>query len=541
MADGPTLSDLLKEAMGGIGSDARMPVGPAIRPMASNPAYTLGGKRMEGQRPLTDTELNMPRAAAELTGIPQAASAIGEAYQDPSIPTVFNAGARTALAAGRPLGAAGILGTGYLSALLKDAGAFDGPSEAEAQTAKPSTRLEGLSDQQQALWDTTQNKIARGRYKNDEELEQLKMTLQDLRDISKEFSKTQNAERVKLGGQAASQKQDEYDRAVRASEAAFAHEMSRDRRFSDTDTGKLYDRTGGVAPWIAGGAFGLGSRLATGGGETTLGSALKNYALPAILGGAAGMGAYNAPLAYNTFATEPDNPKKRAYEARGEALTPDNPRKQEFLDYAKSLPERNQVQETAEKAFYDGLVKRSIVGALEGAGGGLGGADVVRSFSRGGGVLSGLGSWLKSLGGRGDSQLPRATIPGTVVDTPPGAVSSSPRPTAGSTSSETILPPKPRIAEMLRSPDPVPQLSGPSNRQSSLPSWASEPPEGIKLRPGYLWDTATQQPRHLGGKFGDKPKYSAPKAKKEAPKGDEPTPEKPSVQIDDTKPLRYED
>jgi hypothetical protein len=81
--------------------------------MVANPAYSLGGKRMVGQRPLTDTELTMPRAAAELTGVPQAADAIGEAYADPTLANVTDAGARTAIAALRPGAAALTLGAGY--------------------------------------------------------------------------------------------------------------------------------------------------------------------------------------------------------------------------------------------------------------------------------------------------------------------------------------------------------------------------------------------------------------------------------------------
>jgi hypothetical protein len=351
------------------------------------------------------------------------------------------AGVQTGLAALRPALAAKALGGGYLASLLADAGAFGGPSTAEAQTAKAPTKLPGLSQEQQNLWDATQSKISRGRYKNDEELEQLKMTLQDLRDISKDFSKTQNMARIEGEAKAAGQKQDEYDRAVKASEDAFKHEMSRDRRFSDTVTGQTYDKTGGLASVLAGGIFGAGSRLASGPGESTTASIAKNYVLPAILGGAAGAGAYNAPLAYNTFGTEPDNPKKRAYEARAEALPPDHPRRQEFLDYAKSLPDRNPVQTEAEKAFYEGLGKRSLVGALEGAGGGLFGADMVRAGSRGGGALSGVGSWLSQLvrgprGQQSSSGQSGSAIGGSLPATGTG----SPSATAGAMSSGSTLP-----------------------------------------------------------------------------------------------------
>ena len=386
----PRLVSML--ASGGIGSDARMPVGPAIRPMVANPAYSLGGKRMVGQRPLTDTELTMPRAAAELTGVPQAADAIGEAYADPTLANVTDAGARTAIAALRPGAAALTLGAGYTTALAKDLGLFSG-SPAEAQAAKkqsaPKQLLPGLDPAQQAALDAAEKKLLAEDYEGPAGRQFLKDTVNELRGISKKYS-TDNADsdrRIRESG--ALKKQDEYDRAVAASEDAYKREMSRDRRFSDTETGKVYDKTGGLASVLAGGVFGAGSRLASGPGKTTAGSIAKDYVMPATLGGAAGAGMYNAPLAYNAFGTEPDNPKKRAYEARGEALPPDHPRRQEFLDYAKTLPEGNPVQTAAEDAFHKGLGKRSLVGALEGAGGGLLGADAVRSMSRGGGAMSG--------------------------------------------------------------------------------------------------------------------------------------------------------
>ncbi len=513
----PRLVSML--ASGGIGSDARMPVGPAIRPMVANPAYSLGGKRMVGQRPLTDTELTMPRAAAELTGVPQAADAIGEAYADPTLANVTDAGARTAIAALRPGAAALTLGAGYTTALAKDLGLFSG-SPAEAQAAKkqsaPKQLLPGLDPAQQAALDAAEKKLLAEDYEGPAGRQFLKDTVNELRGISKKYS-TDNADsdrRIREFG--ALKKQDEYDRAVAASEDAYKREMSRDRRFSDTETGKVYDKTGGLASVLAGGVFGAGSRLASGPGKTTAGSIAKDYVMPATLGGAAGAGMYNAPLAYNAFGTEPDNPKKRAYEARGEALPPDHPRRQEFLDYAKTLPEGNPVQTAAEDAFYKGLGKRSLVGALEGAGGGLLGADAVRSMSRGGGAMSaaasGVGSLLRTLVGRGGPQRAGATSPATGAGIQSEAGASLPMPTAGDGSSATILPPtatgRPPLADRVRAqtlPEPrnddlarilaqdqlpspstpsssdlVRALASPANRQL-----AASPPRSKEVRTNY--------------------------------------------------------
>ena len=104
-------------------------------------------------------------------------------------------------------------------------------------------------------------------------------------------------------------KQREYDQQVRTAEAARDRELSRDRRFSDTATGKLFEATGGFAPMAFGAATGALSRVATGGGK------MGDYVLPAGLGTLAGAGSANVPLAYNTLYTEPDNPMKRAFEA----------------------------------------------------------------------------------------------------------------------------------------------------------------------------------------------------------------------------------
>lgn len=207
----PAGDDLVRTlaGTGGIGSDARMPVAPVMRdPVLER---QIQRRTMAGLEPppeqagylkavAPEKEARSDRLsalAAELSGIPQvrrAAGGISEEVQDPSIPNITNAAVQTSLAAFRPAPALKALGAGYAGAVASDLGAFD--SSAEAQTAKASTKLPGLNAEQQTLYDTTQNRIVRNRYKNDEELEQLKVTLQDLRDISKDFSKRQNAARV---------------------------------------------------------------------------------------------------------------------------------------------------------------------------------------------------------------------------------------------------------------------------------------------------------------------------------------------------------
>jgi len=291
---GPDLVSTLA-GTGGIGSDARFPVAPVVRDPRMERQIQV--RTMSGREPTPDqmTYLraiapqkeerserlagrDMPLVSyplAELSGIPQmgrAGTAIGEAAQDPSIPNVTNAAFQTGVAAFRPAMALKALGAGYAGALATDLGAFD--TGAEAQTAKTSIKLPGLTPEQQTLYDTTQSRVSRNRYKNDEELEQLKMTLQDLRDISKDFSKTQNAARVGTESEAAAQKQGEFDRAVKNAESLRDKEFARDRRFSDTVTGQVYDKTGGIAPGLVAALTGGLSRAATGGGSGPVSSGI---------------------------------------------------------------------------------------------------------------------------------------------------------------------------------------------------------------------------------------------------------------------------
>src|SRR5262249_964759 len=151
---------------GGIGADARFPL--SVRRMTSNPTYTLGGKRMEGQRPMTAQEQAMqddPARAlaygagpiAELSGAPQmirAGLAANEAYQVPTLPNVTKAGAETGMAVLRPAGAAKILAAGYTAAAAEQSGLLDTPAAAQTKKGIASKEvMPGLSAEQQAEYD----------------------------------------------------------------------------------------------------------------------------------------------------------------------------------------------------------------------------------------------------------------------------------------------------------------------------------------------------------------------------------------------------
>jgi hypothetical protein len=557
MADEATLAALLKEGQGGIGSDARMPV--ATVPFDRHMEQQIQARAMAGLDPTPEQaaylKAIMPqkealgdkwaRAGQELSGIPQvmrAGTAIGKAVDEPSIPTATNAAVQTGFAAFRPGLALKALGSGYLAALLKEAGAFDGPSSAEAQVAKkgaaPKVVMPGLTPEQQSFYDAADKRLRDDDFGSPADKRQVMQQMQELRALSNKFV-TDNADSERrLREKAKGDAQEEYNRQVAGAEAARDKELGRDRRFADTVPGKVWSETGGLAPMAFGFAPGVINRAAYGSGKL----------LPAMgEGAAAGAAAYQIPLAYDAFGTPVENPQKRAYEAYARELPPDHPRRQEWMDYAAKLPTANPLREAASSELYDPVkaVERSVAGGIEGGLGaalGYGGTHAVaRPFSS-------MAAFLKSLAGRGDLPAVGATsvLPG--AGTLAEARSLSARPTSVVMSSDPIPPAteggRSEMARMLReSPAPQRQLPAPGG-SSNRPTWASDPPEGVKLDRGYYWDASVGQQRHEKGGFGPVAKYSAPRTKKEGGKPSkavDDAPEKSSVQIDDTKPLRYED
>lgn len=118
---------------------------------------------------------------------------------------------------------------------------------------------------------------------------------------------------------------------------------------------------------------------------------------------------------------------------------------------------------------------------------------------------------------------------------------------------------QPSLSAQLRSPNPLPTapletqpslpaLTSPrtaragQSDQSSLPSWASETPEGVKLDPGHAWDANMGRQRNLStGNFGPAVRYSPTRVKREDGSNKTQAPEeKTSVQMNDMGPLKYE-
>jgi len=161
-------------------------------------------------------------------------------------------------------------------------------------------------------------------------------------------------------------KQGIYDQQVLNANSARDIELGRDRRFSDTEVGKVYDKLGGYAPLVAGFLPGVVSRLAYGPAKT-IGSALIRDAEGATFG----IGANNVPLVYNSFSTEVDNPEQRAYEAYAYGLPDGHPDKIKAQQMADRLPKLNPIREQAQEELYDPykFAERAGMGAFEGWGG----------------------------------------------------------------------------------------------------------------------------------------------------------------------------
>lgn len=300
--------------------------------------------------------------------------ALGEALNDPTIPNVTNAGVQGAMAFLQPMRALKMLGLGYGAATAKDLGLLPFSGEASAN--------DGLNDDQRKRLTQLQKQKSLSRTEREEKNKLIDMQSQAARIALEADAQARLKKSIfESEGEAAKKKdeQAEFNRSVSAAERARDAELGRERRFSDTEMGKVWDKTGGWGPALIGAGLGGLSRAATGGG-----SALKNYGLPATVGGIGGAASNNIPLAYNAFMTEPDNPQRRAYEAYARELPASHPRKGEFAEFARGLPEGNPVRAQAAKELYDPVkaAERMLFGAIEGVGGGIAGSDLMRMPGR---------------------------------------------------------------------------------------------------------------------------------------------------------------
>lgn len=290
----------------------------------------------------------------------RATDAVAGAMADPTLPNIGNAGVQTGATIGNLPIMAGGAALGFGGALADDLGfSATSPAEAAKRRQRPSSAvpdLPGLTPDQQAAYKATAQRADRegwGPKRRQQEME----FYQNL--SAQASSSGQRLEEERKRGE-----QREYDRRVEGAEAARDREMARDRRFSDTSTGKFVNQMGGLAPFAAAAGAGVGHRFAFGPGKGLVGK----YAAPFLEGTAAAFGMQNLPDIYNAGYTEPDNPRRRALEEYGRELPDGHPRKQESLDAAAKLDKTNPVRDAATANLTDPKVlgARGIAAAAEG-------------------------------------------------------------------------------------------------------------------------------------------------------------------------------
>ncbi len=316
-----------------------------------------------------------------------AGEAVGNALANPSLGSFTNAGVQSAMALMAPTKALGILGAGYGMAGACDLGLW-GSAEAA-----------GLTPEQQARKSELQAKIAKGAWKSGPERRAVEGELNDLRNIETEAAKGANAAEIQRKSEADRQAQGEYNRAVDTATSMRDAERKRDRRWSDTEVGKMYNQTGGapvMAAALAGGA-GLLDRLAKGAPKTGW-----DYARLGAEGtGAASLG-INAPLAFDAFSTEADNPERRAQEVYARELPDGHPMKTKAAQMAQSLPAANPVRAAAQDELYSPwkFAERIGMAAFEGVPMAISGSNPVGAAkSIGRGLKDGGNSLLDFVGG----------------------------------------------------------------------------------------------------------------------------------------------
>lgn len=379
--NGDGIPDATVQAPAGTGGVMQLR-GDAMPAVSNRERGQIQRRAMAGREPTQQQQgwldADMPRLEAGsnrlagLTNIPQTGQAISEAYQDPSIANVTNAGVNTLMTGFRPMAALGVLGAGYGAAAASDLMDSAQAAPAKRQAAQPqpvSADLPGLNPQQMQEYNQIQFKLSSGTFGSSADRRQTEARAKELRGISDTFSQSRNTSA-----------QAEYDNSVRRAETIRDTILAdRPKRFSETAIGEVYDKTGIMSPLLlAAGAGGL-SRSASGGGTF-----MRDYGAPAAIGTLTGGIAANYPLGHELMFAPAANPERQAFEAYARELPPDHPRKAEWQSYARGLPEANPARAAASAEFYDPMkfAERTGLGAVEGLIGGLAGSEMIRVGSR---------------------------------------------------------------------------------------------------------------------------------------------------------------
>jgi hypothetical protein len=281
----------------------------------------------------------------------RASDAVAGAMADPSLSNLTNAGVQSGMAIGSPTLALGSAALGYGDALRKDLGiGVSSPAEAQAANS-PEAMLKAVMD-----------KLSRGQFRNGAE----RRALEKDADLQRDLIRQSQSGSIQLDADKKRGEQAEYDRRVQLAEVLRDKERGRDRRFSETEVGKFYDKTGGWSPAIA--ALGAGALYRAGSGPAT--SFAGRELAPYVAGFGAAYTAANAPFIYNAYMTEPDNPERRAQEVYSRELPEGHPRKAEAAAAAERMPLENPVAVAARKELEPRpLATRGAVAAIEGLGG----------------------------------------------------------------------------------------------------------------------------------------------------------------------------
>lgn len=364
---------------------------------------------------------------------------------DPSIPNAANAGVQTGAALMRPGMMLGSAAIGVGDALLKDVGGV-GSAEAKSKKRAPAPDvpdLPGLPDAMQPAYKDTKRKLESEEWMPRDTRKSLADQMRQFMDMAAQSAGRQGEvdQQKKLDEQAG------YDRKVRRADEVYQTEMGRDRRWSDTATGKFLNSMGGIDPFVSavGAGYGMGKVKAMMGPATSIGGKIAQS--PFIAGTAAAFGVNNIPDAYNASKLEPDNPRKRALEGRGMELPEGHPDKQSSLDAAAPMKDTNPVRDAALKNLTDPMTMAGRLGysAMEGLGAHLPGA-----YAYAKGKFKGAGA------GAGDGATPLAP-------SGPAAPGPSLGPSAGG---PPALPKQPFDPARLAPPTPAQKASGFSKTMS---------------------------------------------------------------------------
>lgn len=468
------------------------------------------GERLKPVARFVGDNITVPaEIATEIVKQPvRAGEAVGDAIMDPTLGKITKAGAQTALAVGQPMKALGIGGLGLAKALGDDFGVFDigaNAAKKKPQQITAAPQIPGYSPEQQAVFDTAWEKTQRASFGSGVDRRAAEKAVQDGLDFM-----ARNAERK------AAADQEEYNRKVMRAEGVRDTELGRQRRFSDTETGKWYEENATWLPFAAAFGGGLASRAFTGPGKSAVGSAVKEWALPMFTGATLSYGAQNAPEIYDFSVPPAVNPEKEAYSKYAFELPEGHPDKERSADYAAGLPAINPIKSAAIESFKANAPARITAAGLEGI------------------SLGKLGS--------GAAGLPRRLINDAQEKVrSPRPASVGARPTEGSKELPLLAGQRTREdggAQSLPAP-----MEGRAPAHTPEPTPPSIPPqEGISsavsdLPPVVIIRSASGRTHHMGdsGRFAKKDLYSRKptpakeskraKAQKSAPAAQEKTPE----------------